>query len=68
MLNGHVPWSAGLRVNFLKRIHKYILNYLYSLFYFGDLTGDTAIGQGVIRFFLSTCMEKLMSGFCINFG
>ncbi|KAL4008758.1 hypothetical protein ACER0C_002610 [Sarotherodon galilaeus] len=32
------------------------------------LEGDTAIGQGVIRFFLSTCMEKLMSGFCINFA
>ncbi|XP_059195012.1 G2/M phase-specific E3 ubiquitin-protein ligase-like [Centropristis striata] len=32
------------------------------------LEGDTAIGQGVTRFFFSTCMEKLKSGFCINFG
>lgn len=32
------------------------------------LEGDTAIGQGVLRFFLSTCMEKLVSGFCINFA
>ncbi|XP_013855689.1 uncharacterized protein LOC106511483, partial [Austrofundulus limnaeus] len=32
------------------------------------LEGDTAIGQGVVRFFLSTCMEKLVSGFCINFA
>ncbi|KAJ8366133.1 hypothetical protein SKAU_G00149640 [Synaphobranchus kaupii] len=32
------------------------------------LEGSTAIGQGVTRFFFSTCMEKLKSGFCINFG
>ncbi|KAK0153289.1 hypothetical protein N1851_005022 [Merluccius polli] len=32
------------------------------------LEGDTAIGQGVTRFFFSTCMEKLKSGFCINFA
>ncbi|XP_029987475.1 uncharacterized protein LOC115417888 [Sphaeramia orbicularis] len=32
------------------------------------LEGDTAIGQGVTRFFLSTCIEKLKSGFCINFA
>lgn len=32
------------------------------------VTGDTAVGQGVTRLFFSTCMEKLRSGFCINFG
>ncbi|CAB1435174.1 unnamed protein product [Pleuronectes platessa] len=32
------------------------------------LEGDTAIGQGVTRFFFSTCIEKLKSGFCINFA
>ena len=32
------------------------------------VTGDGAIGKGVTRFFLSTCIEKLKSGFCINFG
>ncbi|XP_061127287.1 uncharacterized protein LOC133147307 isoform X1 [Syngnathus typhle] len=32
------------------------------------LEGDTAIGQGVTRFFFSTCMEKLKSGFSINFA
>lgn len=32
------------------------------------LEGDTAIGEGVTRFFFSTCIEKLKSGFCINFG
>nr|XP_033498251.1 uncharacterized protein LOC117266929 isoform X1 [Epinephelus lanceolatus]XP_033498252.1 uncharacterized protein LOC117266929 isoform X1 [Epinephelus lanceolatus] len=32
------------------------------------LEGDTAIGHGVTRFFFSTCMEKLRSGFCINFA
>ncbi|KAJ4943189.1 hypothetical protein JOQ06_005694 [Pogonophryne albipinna] len=30
--------------------------------------GDAAIGEGVSRFFFSTCMDKLNSGFCINFG
>ncbi|CAL8387530.1 unnamed protein product [Gadus morhua 'NCC'] len=32
------------------------------------LEGDTAIGQGVTRFFLSSCIEKLKSGFSINFA
>ncbi|XP_078808795.1 uncharacterized protein LOC105354611 isoform X2 [Oryzias latipes] len=32
------------------------------------LEGDTAVGQGVTRYFISTCMEKLKSGFCINFA
>ncbi|KAF0047743.1 hypothetical protein F2P81_001376 [Scophthalmus maximus] len=32
------------------------------------LKGDAAIGEGVSRFFLSTCMDKLKSVFCINFG
>ncbi|XP_053267942.1 G2/M phase-specific E3 ubiquitin-protein ligase isoform X1 [Pleuronectes platessa] len=32
------------------------------------LEGDTAIGQGVTRFFFSTCIEKLKSGFCIHFA
>ncbi|CAB1440038.1 unnamed protein product, partial [Pleuronectes platessa] len=32
------------------------------------LQGDTAIGQGVTRFFFSTCIEKLKSGFCIHFA
>ncbi|XP_062320569.1 G2/M phase-specific E3 ubiquitin-protein ligase-like [Osmerus eperlanus] len=32
------------------------------------LEGDVAIGKGVTRFFLSTCIEKLKSGFCINFA
>ncbi|XP_034152221.1 G2/M phase-specific E3 ubiquitin-protein ligase-like isoform X2 [Esox lucius] len=32
------------------------------------VTGDCAIGQGVTRFFFSKCMEKLKSGFCINFA
>ncbi|XP_062844575.1 uncharacterized protein LOC134303178 isoform X2 [Trichomycterus rosablanca] len=32
------------------------------------LEGDTAVGQGVTRFYFSRCMEKLKSGFCINFG
>ncbi|CAL8236232.1 unnamed protein product, partial [Boreogadus saida] len=31
------------------------------------LEGDTAIGQGVTRFFLSSCIEKLKSGFSIHF-
>ncbi|XP_041865098.1 uncharacterized protein LOC121654828 [Melanotaenia boesemani] len=31
------------------------------------LEGDAAIGNGVTRFFFSTCMEKLKSGFHINF-
>ncbi|KAI4821418.1 hypothetical protein KUCAC02_029352, partial [Chaenocephalus aceratus] len=29
--------------------------------------GDAAFGEGVSRFFFSTCMDKLNSGFCINF-
>ncbi|XP_051802461.1 G2/M phase-specific E3 ubiquitin-protein ligase-like isoform X3 [Acanthochromis polyacanthus] len=33
-----------------------------------QLEGDPAIGHGVNRFFFSTCMEKLRSGFCINFA
>ncbi|KAF0047685.1 hypothetical protein F2P81_001318 [Scophthalmus maximus] len=32
------------------------------------LKGDAAIGEGVSRFFLSTCMDKLKSWFCINFA
>ncbi|XP_077381337.1 uncharacterized protein LOC144021150 isoform X2 [Festucalex cinctus] len=32
------------------------------------LEGDTAIGEGVTRFFFSTCMEKLRSGFNIHFA
>ncbi|KAK5908314.1 hypothetical protein CgunFtcFv8_016386 [Champsocephalus gunnari] len=32
------------------------------------LEGDAAIGEGVSRFFFSTCMDKLNSGFCINFA
>ncbi|CAM4569623.1 unnamed protein product [Leuciscus chuanchicus] len=32
------------------------------------LEGDAAIGEGVSRFFLSTCMNKLKSGFCFNFA
>ncbi|KAG7455552.1 hypothetical protein MATL_G00257890 [Megalops atlanticus] len=32
------------------------------------LEGDTAIGHGVTCFFFSTCMEKMKSGFHINFA
>ncbi|XP_051999923.1 uncharacterized protein LOC127655902 isoform X2 [Xyrauchen texanus] len=32
------------------------------------LEGDAAIGEGVSRFFLSTCMNKLKSGFCFHFA
>lgn len=32
------------------------------------VTGDTAIGPGVTRFFFSTCMEKIKTGFHIHFG
>ncbi|XP_061663156.1 uncharacterized protein LOC133493618 isoform X2 [Syngnathoides biaculeatus] len=32
------------------------------------LEGDVAVGQGVTRFFFSTILEKLKSGFSINFG
>nr|XP_033940159.1 uncharacterized protein LOC117447545 isoform X1 [Pseudochaenichthys georgianus] len=32
------------------------------------LEGDAVIGEGVSRFFFSTCMDKLNSGFCINFA
>lgn len=39
-----------------------------SVFTLRCLAGDTAIGNGVTSFFFSTCMEKLISGFCINFG
>lgn len=32
------------------------------------VAGDTATGHGVTHFFFSTCMEKLISGFYVNFG
>ncbi|KAE8278069.1 hypothetical protein D5F01_LYC23866 [Larimichthys crocea] len=32
------------------------------------LEGDTAIGEGVTRFFFSICMQKLRSGFSLNCG
>nr|XP_020473179.1 uncharacterized protein LOC109970146 isoform X2 [Monopterus albus] len=32
------------------------------------LEGDTAVGEGVNRFFFSTCIDKMKSGFNINFA
>ncbi|KAK1902807.1 G2/M phase-specific E3 ubiquitin-protein ligase [Dissostichus eleginoides] len=34
----------------------------------GRFEGDAAIGEGVSHLFFSTCMDKLNSGFCINFA
>lgn len=47
-------WPMGMTFTFSQNVH--------------HVAGDAAIGLGVTRFFFSICVEKLTSGFHLNFG
>lgn len=65
-LNCKLEGSSNYKfLQFKSILSIYLVFILLTLHY---VAGDTAIGEGVTRFFFSTCIEKLRSGFCINFG
>lgn len=68
----NVQWACPLNCRLEGKVIK---NYKFYTFAFQSMTcqiiylaGDVAVGQGVNRFFFSTVLEKLKSGFSINFG